>query len=462
MKAIPKAIPCLLLLSVLCGCSYHTYTKTIILPDKGQSSVPEDSDSDGDWELKKMYQYQYTSTNLSDSLGELSSTIGWSGDDYTLYTLDGAPEEEVIVYKVDIRYGFYEQCSSLGVLNYNHMQISPDGKYVLYDAINPETGKLLLYLHTVSEQTTREIIEFPNPSPYLELNFTWTKNGSCFFFWFEPDYWKLETSESKAAASKAGVFEEFFKTILSDEGLPLTQLSVYDIAAEQKTSLLTIDPETFLFEDDFIFSPFFRTVIPGADDSRALILRGSDYPPYIYEKSSQIIIPMDIELFDSYGISPEDFTYIGITDHNIYARSLIDNTLLFLTGTGNNLRLKDYTTSEAFSNDIVSINTWDDFKSVLSNDEKHMITIECGNSGESLVYLYDYHADSSAYETLSGRKLLYQTPDNISEISITPDDRHIILKTQETTVRNSFVNEMELDEPMVSTLFRYTIVVLEL
>ena len=58
------------------------------------------------------------------------------------------------------------------------MQISPDGKYVLYDAVNPETGKLLLYLHTVSEQTTRELMEFPNPSPYLELNFIWTQNGS--------------------------------------------------------------------------------------------------------------------------------------------------------------------------------------------------------------------------------------------------------------------------------------------
>ena len=182
MKTILKAIPWLLLLSVLSGCSYHTYTKTIILPDQSQSSVPEDSDSDSDWELKKMYQYQYTSTNFSGNLDGLSSTIGWSGDDDTLYTLDGAPEEEVVVYKVDIRYGFYDQCSSLGVLNYNHMQISPDGKYVLYDAVNPETGKLLLYLHTVSEQTTSELMEFPNPSPYLELNFIWTQNGSSFFF----------------------------------------------------------------------------------------------------------------------------------------------------------------------------------------------------------------------------------------------------------------------------------------
>ena len=55
----------------------------------------------------------------------------------------------------------------------------------------------------------------------------------------------------------------------------------------------------------------------------------------------------------------------------------------------------------------------------------------------SLVYLYDYHADSSTPQTLSGRTLLYQTPDNISEISMTPDDRHIILKTQEATVRNA-------------------------
>ena len=53
-----------------------------------------------------MYQYQYTSTNFSGNLDGLSSTIGWSGDDDTLYTLDGAPEEEVVVYKVDIRYGF--------------------------------------------------------------------------------------------------------------------------------------------------------------------------------------------------------------------------------------------------------------------------------------------------------------------------------------------------------------------
>ena len=60
------------------------------------------------------------------------------------------------------------------------------------------------------------------------------------------------------------------------------------------------------------------------------------------------------------------------------------------------------------------------------------------------------------------RTLLYQTPDNISEISITPDDRHIILKTQEATVRNAFVYDTESDEPMVSTLFKYTIVVLEL
>lgn len=457
MKTILKAIPWLLLLSVLCGCSYHTYTKTIILPDQSQSSVPEDSDSDSDWELKKMYQYQYTSTNFSGNLDGLSSTIGWSGDDDTLYTLDGAPEEEVVVYKVDIRYGFYDQCSSLGVLNYNHMQISPDGKYVLYDAVNPETGKLLLYLHTVSEQTTRELMEFPNPSPYLELNFIWTQNGSSFFFWFAPDYLRLEMMDYKP-----GIFEEFFKTLLSEEGLPLTQLSVYDITSEQTICLLTLDPEVFFYEDGFIFSSFYRTVLPNADGSRAVITQKDEYLPYIYEKSTQKVTPADMELFDSYGILPEDFAYIGITNHNICARNAYDNTILFLTGTGSNLRIKDYMAVESFSKDSALLNVQKDFKSVLSNDEKHMITIECGNSGESLVYLYDYHADSSTPQTLSGRTLLYQTPDNISEISITPDDRHIILKTQEATVRNAFVYDTESDEPMVSTLFKYTIVVLEL
>lgn len=457
MKTILKAIPWLLLLSVLCGCSYHTYTKTIILPDKSQSSVPEDSDSDDNWELKKMYQYQYTSTNFSGNLDGLSSTIGWSGDDYTLYTLDGAPEEEVVVYKVDIRYGFYEQCSSLGVLNYNHMQISPDGKYVLYDAINPETGKLLLYLHTVSEQTTRELMEFPNPSPYLELNFTWAQNGSSFFFWFAPDYMQLEMMDYKT-----GIFEEFFETLLSEEGLPLTQISVYDIASEQTICLLTLDPEAFFFKGNFIPSSFYRTVLPNADGSRAVITQGDEYLPYIYEKSSQKITSADMELFDSYGILPEDFAYIGITNHNICARNLADNTILFLTGTDSNLRIKDYMAIESFSKDSILLNIQKDFKSVLSNDEKHMITIECGNSGESLVYLYDYHTDFSAPQTLSGRTLLYQTPNDISEISITPDDRHIILRTQEAAVHNAFVYDTENDEPMVSTLFKYTIVVLEL
>ena len=300
-------------------------------------------------------------------------------------------------------------------------------------------------------------MEFPNPSPYLELNFIWTQNGSSFFFWFAPDYLRLEMMDYKP-----GIFEEFFKTLLSEEGLPLTQLSVYDITSEQTICLLTLDPEVFFYEDGFIFSSFYRTVLPNADGSRAVITQKDEYLPYIYEKSTQKVTPADIELFDSYGILPEDFAYIGITNHNICARNAYDNTILFLTGTGSNLRIKDYMAVESFSKDSALLNVQKDFKSVLSNDEKHMITIECGNSGESLVYLYDYHADSSTPQTLSGRTLLYQTPDNISEISITPDDRHIILKTQEATVRNAFVYDTESDEPMVSTLFKYTIVVLEL
>ena len=86
---------------------------------------------------------------------------------------------------------------------------------------------------------------------------------------------------------KPGIFEEFFKTLLSEEGLPLTQLSVYDITSEQTICLLTLDPEVFFYEDGFIFSSFYRTVLPNADGSRAVITQKDEYLPYIYEKSTQ-------------------------------------------------------------------------------------------------------------------------------------------------------------------------------
>ena len=79
MRKIYKAAVLFLSISLLSGCSYQNYQKTIVLPVETSDKAAKTQPSDEDWSLKRIYQYQYSSSDLSFSSKELFSSIGWSG-----------------------------------------------------------------------------------------------------------------------------------------------------------------------------------------------------------------------------------------------------------------------------------------------------------------------------------------------------------------------------------------------
>lgn len=433
MKMICKAIPLTLLICLLSGCSYQTYTKTVVLPSRNKESAAESPTEDGDWTLKRIYQYQYASNNVlysdiytingSSDTNRYQTSYGWSGDEHLLYTLDGGKGEEVIINKVDIRYGFYEECANLGLLNYNQMQLSPDGKYLLYDVNSDDGNSVNLNLYCIADQSTKQILEFPHTDPSFVLDFTWAGDGSCFFAWFalSKDATMIDKIFSENNASE---LSDYYKSILiTEEGESLfNQLIYYNLKDEQRKHISYFN-ENYIDNESIMDS--IVTIIPSTDGSRILVKYNMGFEFSIINTSTEEIINLESSYIASYGIDPQPYLFSQITDNYICAFDNNDSTKYFINYEIPDIRISKPSIPEN--------------RFLLTNDETHLIQIEYGDNKETLVYLYT--CSNNNPKTLTEKTLLYQCKDEISMMSVTPDNKYIILHTQNNNELSYSSNE---------------------
>lgn len=425
MKTIFKAVPLLLIIALLCGCSYQTYTKTVVLPTQNPDVNPESRTTDEDWTLKKIYQYQYSSSDVSYSSKNLFSSIGWAGDEHLLYTVDGGRGEEVTINKVDIRYGFYEECANLGTLNYNQMQLSPDGKYLLYDLDSEDGSRVILNLYSIADQTTRQITTLPNPHPLLMMNYIWSGDGNNFFFYFTP----LRDSELLEKLSNAEEYREeltdYYESLLTSEENDnfLFKIMGYNMNEGQVKYLAHIGQQP---TDSPSLSSLKQEVFSNADGSILLSMEIDEFSFSIIDLTTDDkTLTLSSENYYDLGFELPFYAY-QITSHYICAKDDYNQSIYFI-----DLKSPDTVLSNSTLIEQNAI--------FLTNDESHALQIEYGDNDESLIYLYTCAKDDPS--TLTGKTLLYQTKDRLSEITITPDDKHIIIRTQTDDSLSSYKDD---------------------
>lgn len=414
MKTIFKAA-ILLIITMLCGCSYQNYTKTVVLPIQNTDANSESHTTDEDWTLKKIYQYQYSSSDISYSSKGLLSSIGWAGDEHLLYTVDGGRGEEVTINKVDIRYGFYEECANLGILNYNQMQLSPDGKYLLYDTDSEDGSQVILNVYSIADQTTRQIITLPNPYPYLMMDYIWSGDGTNFFFYFTLNR-DSELMDKLSNTEVYGLEElmDYYNTLFTSEeiGNLLFKIMGYNIDEDQVKYLADIDQQS---TDSPSLFPLQKEVLSNADGSILISMDMDDFSFSIIDSTTDDNnLTLSPDYYYDLGFQ-SPFSIYQITSNYICTKGDYNELIYFINAKSPDTVLTDPTLIG--ENDIL-----------LTNDESHALQIQYGDDDESYLYLYTCTKDNPS--TLTDKTLLYQTKDKLSDITITPNDKQIIIRTQ--------------------------------
>lgn len=426
MRKIYKTTVLFLFISLLSGCSYQNYQKTIVLPVEASDEAAKTQPSDEDWSLKRIYQYQYSSNDLSFSNKEVFSSIGWSGNEHLLYTLDGRRGEDVIINRVDIRYGFYEECANLGPIDYNQMQLSPDGRYLLYDTYSEDKSQVLLNLYSISAQNTSQIAALPYPEPSLMLDYTWSGDSSTIFFYYVPKRLPkvIDKSSDKAVSEAASIDEKAFYS--EEHGNLLVEVMSYNLN-RGKTEYFCIENQEYENAEGFGLS-LNKQVLSNVFGTKILATLPYNDNFFIADLSADKRLSMSYDYYSERGKEAPPFIFSQITDHYLCARDEYEEFNYFISLDYPDMKLSKISYMEG--SDIL-----------LSNDESHLIQIEHYGDEESIIYLYTCVDNNPS--TLSDKELLYQTKDDISDIFITPDDRHIIIRTQNQESLSTFVHEAE-------------------
>lgn len=415
MKTIFKAASLLLMITMFCGCSYQNYTKTVVLPTQNTDVNPESRATDEDWTLKKIYQYQYSSSDTSYSSKGLLSSIGWAGDEHLLYTVDGGREEEVTINKVDIRYGFYEECANLGTLNYNQMKLSPDGKYLLYDTNSEDNSQVILNLYSIGDQTTSQIITLPNPHPYLMIDYIWSGDGNNLFFYFtlNRDSEFLDKLSELDEYQLEELMDYYISLYTSEEQDNLLfKIMGYNIDDGQVKYLAHIDQHATDFPSLY---PLKKEVLSNADGSILLSMDMDNFSFSIIDSTTDANnLTLSTNYYYNLGFQSPFYIY-QVTSNYICAKGDYNELICFINSKSPDIVLTD--PALVGQNDVL-----------LTNDESHALQIEYGDDDESYIYLYTCAKDDPS--TLTDKTLLYQTKDKLSDITITPDDKQIIIRTQ--------------------------------
>lgn len=448
---------CFLLLTVLlAGCKQDPYTKTALLPLTEETlSETSRSESEKEWELKKIYRYDYSAASMKNTSDSIFTSIGWSPDEEILYTVNGMSGEEVTVEKVDVRYGFHETCASLGVLPYRNLKLSPDGSCVVY-TVPTDHNTLELCLFDLTDQQEVLIRELPDTFPFITLDFLFSGDGKRVFFWYTANADIPSDIYSLLYDNFSGLFPS--ADVQSESGDLLLSVMSYTIPEER---FETYSPIADLFPlseepvDPVLLPTDIRTNDSGSFllltlplDECILLSTGTGLSSFLPEMTgfdSQILPEPAIsedagekpfgngESDDdsSYAISVEGTEYSGLSEHYLYGSADRLPSLLSFSFTSDLPRWHQYVpnSTKSFENTAADGNS---FLYLLTADESHLLFLQTAKDGSCTLYLYPFSLDSSGNSIRLGiPELLYQSSDPITEVTCTPDNHHIILRSQD-------------------------------
>lgn len=428
----------LLITLTLTGCSVRNYTKTGLLTvseKTGQGAASSGSDA---LSPKKIYQYEYRSSNRSGLDQELLSSFGWSGSDLLLYTLNGGSGEEITVEQVNVRYGFHETAASLGVLNYNHILLSPDGKYVVYDTVNSSGENLELRLYSISGQSEQIIASFPFANAVASFNMTFSSDGSSLFYWFVPNYEAIYRTQEELGLKEsyeiAYFYEGFFPDTPPDT---LFQITMYSLSDQTAVPLM---PDSYL--GNFTFDKTFYEYFPYCL-AKSVISNSTGTKILVEDWNSSFLFDTTRPC-DSAAISFDHFLSYDRSDIPISDITVTDRYLSGIWGI-DNLAWHQYIFKDPADPALISPLTWSTeeiylMQYLITNDQQQTLMLAHSNTDEYFLYADSFSPGSEISDSRDHEPvLLYQTADPISRIFLSPDDKYVILFNM--TVRESYKNE---------------------
>ncbi len=442
----PLSAALLCALALRCGCALRPRDKTVVLPTPNREEQTAQQEQGSDWTVRKIRQYEYATRAVG--LDPYTTSVGWTQGD--LFTVSGAPGEEVSILRVDPRYGFYETCAELGVIDYNRLLLSPDGAYALYDSVDEKGQYIFLTLYDVATGEKHVIADYVNPGPYLMLDFAWSGDGAYFFYWFTVnDNDRIYRREEERYGGLPGV-EYYFENIFF-RGLPLTSVIRCRADTRSKSTVLdlkgeingdveyaykSMDLSAFCYEDVFVTDDGSKLLaLYKKYDSSASVLVECGSGAYLQQENASYEHLLERDYVFSIQVTPQYIAGISVGGDRIVPLVSSGSRVTYLNALASNVYI--------------------DMK--ITPDEEHIITVEHGEEGSSGVYLYQFLPDAAA--PVSGRRLLYQTTRSIYDVRVTQDQKQILIfiknEGAELVMENSY-----LEDEYPAAL--YTVVILEL
>lgn len=436
---IRKLAACALAAALACsaaGCAVLApRDSTVVLPTLPPQTVPE-QESGAAFSVQHMNQYTLTTSCVD--LSRLTPCVGWSSG--SLYIVDGAPGETVTVRRVDPRYGFFEDCADLGVLNYNNLTLSDDGRYVVYD-VTTQDERLELHCFTVASGEDRVVADYPNPGPWLGVQIAWAEGGSSFFYWFASNdnarVWEAESEKyTDSFYDPMAMFDA-----LEAEGFPFNQVLRVDARTGSRSVALTIDEMACTREyaecTGGMEAAYDKDVWVSPDGTRLLA--------YYWLEGIQTrwLLAQDGQVQQAQSRFIEEQLALGGGILQLADEGLLGETMQmdeakewtrvpFLCRDGSSavcfwgLSESAYVNMQVNSTVYyVGLNESPFVNMQLTPDETHLLVAQSGSAGETAVWVYEL--DETGQPRMESGQLLYQSVQEVRSVWLSPDQTRAVI-----------------------------------
>lgn len=455
MKKIAAAVLLCALLALgaplaLSGCALLSpHDTTVVLPTlEPQQAFREEEGTP--FSVQRINQYAFSTSCIS--LRNNLPVVGWSSG--YLYTVDGAPGERVTVRRVDPRYGFYEDCADLGVLNYNNLSLSSDGRYVAYDVTTQE-GRLELHCYTVASKEDRVVAEYLSPSPWLMMNYAWTQDGESFYYWFELNSngraWETEWNRYEGALPDQ--MEQF--DLLNAEGFPFNQVLRVDARTGSRSTALVI--EEMLCTREYIEpvggmeTAYGKNVWISPDGALILVnywLEGTQMRWLLakdgQEQAAQSRYIEELLIWGGGSMQLTEHYLLGETMQQSQDKEWVNVPFLCRDGSST-ANLWELSGSTAY---LLQ----------LSPDEEHLLAVLSGDGGETALWVYEL--DETGQPRMDTGRLLYQSVQEIASVWVSPDQTRAVILSRSNYY--PMAEEYAGGDALSAPRYAYTITVLEM
>lgn len=431
------------LLPGMTGCSaLGPRDRMVVLPTPEPALVVEEEAGGEAFTVRSTDQFAYRTACSTDGNG-FSTPIAFSQGD--LYIVYGGPDEPVTLKRVDPRYGFYEEIADLGVLDYEKIGLSPDGRYLLYSQTDRSTETLRLTLVDVGTGEMRCVLQCPRVSTLLTLDFCFSGDGEHFFCWM--------TYNGSGVSWKEDMewYGSIQTTLPFPEDVPLNEVLRGDCdAGEAETWIVLEEMEaTEAYAMEQVGDPgnaYNKSVVISPDGERAAV---SYFSPVLGNVcaffSGGAEDTAASELYSN--LLRNGGEIFQITEDAVLGACFRGDTYQPFLGRGSGVV---YWTELADAN-LRTLR--------LSPDGLYALSVEYGADGECLVCVYPL--DAARQPRRSGRRVLYQSLQSYADLWIAPEQDRVILLSHNYTVEEDVLEKGEA-EAVLATEAAYTVTVLEM